>query len=231
MIRSLAAPLFLALAACVESASPPETASANGADPELVAGGFTANELLLNEDANRVPVRVGQAPDSFFLYSYSIDGRLASIWPGELLSLTGRPSRPNNRTVNWIILCDPIGTARRRCRGILQPAGVGNNAGGLALEFDAGARLTSARVLGHDAPGRTARILVNGTQSFPTDEDGRVPTSLLQRLDRALVDAETILTHRYWGPSDKPQARSIRVLRSYGYAQRFLNWYLSGFKP
>lgn len=223
--------LFLAFAACAESTGNLQAPAARNADPIRVTGGYTAEEYLFEARSASAPVRLGRVPTSFFLYSYSLDGRYGSIWPGELASLTGKPPGPGSRTINWVILCDPIRTSSRKCRAILQPAGIANNAGGLALEFDARARLTSVRVLGHDAAGRRASISVDNAPAFETGEDGRVPSADLRRLERSLERAETILTRRYRGPSDKPQSRSTHILGSYVAARNFLRWYLVEFKP
>lgn len=210
------------IAGCVEGSSGTQFSSRQAASG--LDGGFRPNETLEVYGPQNTRQRRGMIEQTGDYYNYGTAPRDIEIVPAEAPTSSATDSVLAPKRVEVLGGCskDRV-TDKTTCRMNVLPQGL-RNAGGLYQTVDKSGTVLSSCIIGHDFPGRSGFIRVDGNSAITTDRDGCIYGAAARRLEAQLRSGSTLITRRVEWPYDYHKDKEMLIGGSFSAAQDLYRW-------
>lgn len=212
----------LILIGCMEG-NPTSQFSSKRAASDL-EGGFRPGETLEIYPASSSMQRRGRIEMTGDYYNYGPEPRDIEIVPVEVPFSTDPDILLAAKRVKVLGGCskDRV-TDATTCRMNILPQSTSND-GGLFQTVNANGSILTSCIIGHDFPGRTGAIRVDGNPAISTNSEGCLTGSTARRLERQLIGGSKLVTRRVEWPYDYSRDKEMLIDGSFSLAQDLYRW-------
>ena len=189
-----------------------------------LSGGFGPNETLHVYSSSHSGQRRGIVKSTGDRYNYGPIARNIEIIPAEASSSGSASSPLVPKRVEVLGGCSKDKVSDQTvCRLNILPQGT-NQKGGLYQTVDLNGSLLSSCVIGHDYPGKTASIRIDGNPAFTTNDKGCIAGSQAAALERQLRDGKQLITRRIEWPYKDMRDKELIIDGSFSTALELYRW-------